>query len=103
MGKRKELGLAEKVSLVKEYLAGRLRMRGAAWQAGMGHSMENWISRYRSKGVSGLQENWNRAKRRYSEEVKRKVVEEYLSSYGSNMAISEKYQRCDQGIWYWTG
>ena len=68
-------------------------MREAAQRAGVGHStMENWISRYRSEGVSGLQENGTRAKRRYSEEVKRKAVEEYLSGHGSSMAIAEKYQ-----------
>ncbi len=42
MGKRKELVVEEKVSLVEEYLAGRLRMREAARRAGVGHStMEN--------------------------------------------------------------
>ncbi|WP_031475956.1 helix-turn-helix domain-containing protein [Agathobaculum desmolans] len=93
MEKWKELGLEEKVSLVEEYLAGRLRMREAARRAGVGHStMENWISRYRSVGVSGLQENGNLAKRRYSGEVKRKAVEEYLSDHCSSMAIAEKYQ-----------
>ena len=80
MGRRKELDLVEKISLVEEYLAGRLRMREAARRAGVGHStMESWISRYRSEGISALEENGNRFKRRYSEEVKRKAVEEYLS------------------------
>ena len=93
MGKRKELGSAEKTWLVEEYLSGWLRMREAARRAGVGHStMENWISRYRSEGVSALQENGNHSKRRYSEEVKRKAVEEYLSGQGSSMAIAEKYQ-----------
>lgn len=93
MGKRKELGIAEKVSLVEEYLSGRLRMREAARRAGVGHStMESWVSRYRAEGLSALAENGNRAKRQYSEEVKRKAVEEYLSSQGSSMAIAEKYQ-----------
>lgn len=93
MGKRKELGIAEKVSLVEEYLSGRLRMREAARRAGVGHStMESWVSRYRAEGLSALAENGNRAKRQYSEEVKRKAVEEYLSGQGSSMAIAEKYQ-----------
>ena len=71
MGIRKELDLAEKISLVEEYLAGRLRMREAARRAGVGHStMESWVSRYRSEGISALEENGNRSKRRYSEEVK---------------------------------
>ena len=51
MRKRKELASEEKVSLVEEYLAGRLRMREAAREARLGHStMENWISRFRAAG-----------------------------------------------------
>jgi len=92
MGKRKELGLEEKVSLVEECLSGRLRMREAARRAGVGHStMESWISRYRSEGASALEENGNQCKRRYSEDFKRQAVEEYLSGQGSSMAIAEKY------------
>lgn len=93
MGKRKELGLEEKVSLVEECLTGRLRMREAARRAGVGHStMESWISRYRSEGISALEENGNQSKRRYDEDFKRKVVEAYVSGQGSSMAIAEKYQ-----------
>lgn len=93
MGKRKELGSEEKVRLVEEYLAGGIRLREAARRAGVGHStMESWVSRYRSEGVTALRENGNAAKRQYSEEVKRKAVEEYLSGQGSSMAIAEKYQ-----------
>lgn len=93
MGRRKDVSLEEKVSLVEEYLAGRLRMREAARRAGVGHTtMESWISRYRAEGISALEENGNRFKRRYSEEVKRKAVEEYLSGQGSSIAIAEKYQ-----------
>ena len=80
MGKRKELGLDEKVSLVEECLTGRLRMREAARRAGVGHStMESWISRYRSEGISALEENGNQSKRRYDEDFKRKVVKAYVS------------------------
>ena len=93
MGKRKELGLEEKVSLVEECLSGRLRMREAARRAGVGHStMESWISRYRSEGISALEEKGNQSKRRYDEDFKRKVVEAYLSGQGSSMAIAEKYR-----------
>ena len=75
MGKRKELSLDEKVSLVEECLTGRLRMREAARRAGVGDStMESWISRYRSEGISALEENGNQSKRRYDEDFKRKVV-----------------------------
>ena len=97
MRKRKELASEEKVSLVEEYLAGRLRMREAAREARLGHStMENWISRYRSEGASGLRENGNLAKCQYSWGVKRRVVGEYLSGQGSSMSIAEKYQLCSE-------
>jgi len=93
MGKRKELSSGEKVWLVEEYLSGRMRMREASRRAGVGHStMENWISRYRSEGVSALEENGNHSKCRYSEDFKRKAAEEYLSGQGSSMAIAERYQ-----------
>ena len=99
MGKRKELGIAEKVSLVEEYLSGRLQIWEAARRAGVGHStMESWVRRYRAEGLSALAENGNRAKRQYSEEVKRKAVEEYLSGRGSSIAIAEKYQLCSGNL-----
>ena len=67
-------------------------MREAARRAGVGHTtMESWISRYRSEGISALEENGNRSKRKYSEDFKRQVAEEYLSGQGSSMAIAEKY------------
>ena len=72
-------------------------MREAAREARSGHStMENWISRYRSEGASGLWENGNQAKCQYSWGVKRRVVWEYLSGQGSSMSIAEKYQLCSE-------
>ena len=94
MRKRKELASEEKVSLVEEYLAGRLRMREAAREARLGHStMENWISRYRSEGASGLRENGNQAKCQYSWGVKRRVV----------LCPLRKSINCARKIGYWTG
>ena len=93
MGKRIEMDLQEKEYLIRECLSGRMRMREAARRAGVGHStMHNWISRYRAEGVSALSENGNAQKRTYSEELRQKVVEEYLSGQGSAMAIAEKYK-----------
>ena len=93
MGKRIEMDLEEKEKLIQECLAGRIRMREAARRAGVGHStMHTWISWYRAEGVSALSENGNAQRRRYSEEVWQKAVEEYLSGQGSSMAIAEKYK-----------
>ena len=93
MGKRIEMDLEEKEYLIQECLAGRMRMREAARRAGVGHStMHTWISRYRAEGVSALSENGNAQRRRYSEEIRQKAVEEYLSGQGSAIAIAEKYK-----------
>ena len=97
MGRRIEMTAEEKEVLILECLAGRLRMREAAREARLGHStMENWISRYRSEGASGLWENGNQAKCQYSWGVKRRGVWEYLSGQGSSMSIAEKYQLCSE-------
>ena len=92
MGKRKELGLDEKVSLVDGMPYGAARMREAARRAGVGHStMESWISRYPLRRDLGVRGEWNQSKRRYDEDFKRKVVKAYVSGQGSSMAIAEKY------------
>ena len=93
MGKRIEMEAAEKEYLIQECLAGRMRMREAARRAGVGRStMHTWISRYRAEGASALCENGNAQRRTYSEEIRQKAVEEYLSGLGSAMAIAEKYK-----------
>ncbi|MEY8388034.1 transposase [Oscillospiraceae bacterium 38-13] len=66
-----------------------------SWQPPVdpGHStMHTWISRYLTEGTSVLSENGNARRRRYSEEIRQKAVEEYLSGQGSAMAIAEKYK-----------
>ncbi len=80
MGKRIEMDLAEKENLIKEYLTGRMRMGEAARHAGVSHStMHPWISRYRAEGVSALSQDGNAQRRTYSEKIRQKEVEEYLS------------------------
>ena len=92
MGKRKEVAFEEKSRWWRNILQDGCSMREAARRAGVGHTtMESWISRYRSEGISALEENGNRSKRKYSEDFKRQVAEEYLSGQGSSMAIAEKY------------
>lgn len=93
MGKRIEMDLEEKVFLVEEYIAGRMKGREAARRAGVGSStMQSWISRYRAEGIEGLRQDGNRDKRRYDRQTRRKVVEEYLSGKGSSLTIAEKYK-----------
>lgn len=93
MGKRIEIDLEEKVLLVEEYIAGRIRGREAARRAGVGSStMQSWISRYRAEGIEGLRLDGNQDKRKYDKQVKRKVVEEYRSGKGSSLSIVQKYK-----------
>ena len=93
MGKRIEMDLEEKVFLVEEYIAGRIKGREAARRARVGPStMQSWISRYRVEEIEGLRQDGNQGKRRYDKETRRKVVEEFLSGKGSSLAIAEKYK-----------
>lgn len=93
MGKRIEMDIEQKAWLVEECIAGRMSGREAARRAGVGSStMQIWISRYRAEGVQALEEDGNQARRTYSEDIRRKAVEEYLSGNGSSMAIAEKYK-----------
>lgn len=63
MGKRKELGLEEKVSLVEECLSGRLRMREAARRAGVGHlTMEELDQPVPLRGDLGVRGEWKPVK-----------------------------------------
>lgn len=93
MGKRIEMDLEEKVFLIEEYIAGRIKGREAARRAGVGSStMQSWISRYRAEGGEGLRQDGNQDKRRYDKHTRRKVVQEYLSGKGSSLTIAEKYK-----------
>lgn len=84
MGKRLEMEATEKEYLIQECLAGRMRMREAARRAGVGHStMHTWVSRYRVEGASTLCGNGNTQRRTYSEKIRQKAVEEYLSGQGA--------------------
>ena len=92
MGKRKELGLDEKVSLVEECLTGAAADAGsgtAGWCRTLNHGELDQPVPLRR--ISALEENGNQSKRRYDEDFKRKVVKAYVSGQGSSMAIAEKY------------
>lgn len=103
MGKRVEIEDDYKIWLVEECLAKRMRGREAARRAGVGSStMQKWISLYKREGAEGLLLNGNKKKQVYSDEVKRKVVEDYLSGKGSYRAISEKYKlRSETLVQHW--
>lgn len=102
MGRRKAVSLEEKLALVEEYLAGRLRLREAARRAGVGHStMESWISRYRSEGASALAENGSASggtARTSNARRWRSTCPARAAPWPLRKSISFV-----PGIWYWTG
>ena len=72
MGKRAEVEEAERLLLIKECLAKRMRIREAARRAGVHPStIEKWISHYEAEEEAGLQDR-NKAQKSYDEETKRK-------------------------------
>lgn len=91
MAKHTEIDINIKIWLVEECLAGRMSGREAGRRAGVSYTtIQNWISAYRSKGVSSFIPS-NRCQI-YSQELKHKVVLDYLHGKGSFLAISEKYK-----------
>lgn len=91
MGKRKEIDIEYKLSLVKECVAGRMRGREAARRVGVSEtSMRRWISRYQAEGAAAFQRT--KGKGKYEEAVKAAAVEDYLAGRGSLFSIAGKYK-----------
>lgn len=80
MSKRKEIDPEFRIWLIEECLAGRMRGREAARRAGISSSaMRKWISLYKMDGPAAFASS--NAKRTYSEEIKKKVVKDYLRGF----------------------
>ena len=90
MSKRKEINPEFRIWLIEECLAGRMRGREAARRAGVSSTaMRKWISLYKMDGPAAFASS--NAKRTYSEEIKKKVVKDYLNGKGSFQMLCEKY------------
>ena len=90
MSKRKEIDPEFRIWLIEECLAGRMRGREAARRAGISFTgMRKWISLYKMDGPAAFASS--NAKRTYSEEIKKKVVKDYLNGKGSLQKLCEKY------------
>ena len=85
----KKVSGEEKQGLVEACLGKRMLISEAASRAGVHVSnVYKWISQYRAEGPAAFQGE----RKVYSEEIKRKAVEEYLAGQGSLLSISEKYK-----------
>lgn len=70
-----------------------MREREAARRAGVSSTaMRKWISLYKMDGPTAFASS--NAKRTYSEEIKKKVVKDYLNGKGSFQMLCEKYHLC---------
>jgi len=91
MSKKRKIGKAEKLAIVKRCLSGELGVCEAGRQVGVNQqSVREWINRYEAEGEEGLTpaQGW----RRYPKELKESAVKDYLAGKGSLEEICKKYK-----------
>ena len=87
---REKVTPEEKAMAAKDCAEGRLSQTEAARRLGVDKStVREWVQRYKANGASAFQKQEHNAV--YSNELKLKVVEEYLSGVGSLREIAAKY------------
>ena len=85
MPQKQKLSLEEKVEIIEEYLRGNIGLREAARRVGVvPDTISQWARNYEADGIDAFVPHRNRV---YSPEVKKKVVEDYLSGVGSQTDI----------------
>lgn len=91
MGKRAEIDETVRLMLIEECLMKRMRVSDAANRAGVRPgTIRKWISHYEAEGEIVLRDG-NKNQRTYSDEVRRKAVEDYISGAGSLVSIASRY------------
>lgn len=87
---REKVKPEEKIRAAKECIAGHLSQAEAARRWGVDRaSVREWVERYKANGALAFRVQEQNSV--YSEELKRKAVEEYLSGKGTIEKISAKY------------
>ena len=87
---REKVTPEEKAMAAKDCTEGRLSQTEAARRLGVDEStVREWVQRYKANGASAFRIREHNAV--YSEELKRKAVEEYLAGAGSLREIAAKY------------
>lgn len=81
----------EKIKLVEQYMSGAISQHEISRITGLDlSSIQGWICKYKAEGsVAFFPANKNR---KYTPELKEKVVKEYLSGNGSLLTLCEKYK-----------
>lgn len=85
----KSVSAEEKLALTQACIAGHMRVSEAARRADVHVSnVYRWIGQYPAEGETAFQ----RRRSKYSEDVKRQAVKDYMSGKRSLLPISEKYR-----------
>ena len=87
---REKVTMEKKIMAAKDCAEGRLSQTEAARRLGVNEStVREWVQRYKANGALALRaQEYNAV---YSEKLKLKAVEEYLSGTGSLREIAAKY------------
>ena len=100
MPHKMKLEAEEKVRLVRMYIRGELSCTEAARQADVDFAtIKTWVRQYETEGSEAFLPRKNRI---YSEELKRKAVEDYLAGRGILQEICRKYKirsKCQLHTW----
>ena len=91
MPQKQKATMEEKVNLVRSCIAGKMSQREASRKAGVSKAtLQVWISRYQAEGSTAFLTH--QCNRKYSSELKRKAVQDYLKGGNSLLAICRKYK-----------
>ena len=90
MPRKVRLLAEEKIRLVEAYLAGEIGVSKFQQRYGIkDQTLYDWTRLYKLRGVAGL--SGTEHNRKYSPEIKRQAVEEYLSGAASLRGLCTKY------------
>ena len=90
MSKGNKVTAETKIRLVKGYIAGDISQTKGAETAGVTlASFQQWIMKYEAEGIAAFYRGGKN--KQYSEETKRRAVEDYLSGKGSQLEICKRY------------
>lgn len=86
-----KISYEEKVNAIRKIKAGKESVRGVAKKLGTSESsVRRWQIKYESQGAESLKKAHKN--KRYSKELKKQAVEDYLSGKGSQNDICKKYK-----------
>ena len=99
MAPKSKLPTEEKVRLVEAYLAGQINVAALYKIHGIYYkTLSRWVRRYQERGMRGLSPS--SSNRKYSYEIKRRAIADYLSGSGSQRDICTRYDISSERMLY---